>query len=243
MALNGLLRSNNPRPSDSHLNRRKRAFGNLDFQIVVSIPLILLASIVFPGTGACHPRKSPEARAYSEIKGTELAITKLMTDANVTHLRELFSDPEALDAATPEETLALHTNAIYALLRDGKNASLDLRPEVRNYLGSFYMILEADPWGEHRYVFYMPNGDGDEANALDRRFMDTYMTYNVIGGETRPWQSDLPVFIACRGKDGRLELFESAESIDNAIGDDFSNLRDPSASEKIEILGEPSPTR
>jgi len=211
--------------------------------IVVSIPLILLASIVFPGPGACHPHKPPEARAYGEIKTCELAITKLMTHADVTHLRELFSDPEAFDAATPEETLAMHTGAIYALLRDGKNASLDLRPEIRNRLGSTYMDLTSDPWGEHPYVFYMPYADGDEANALDRRFLDTYMTYRVLGGETKPWQSKPPVFIACRGKDGRLELLESHSLTDHDIGDDFSNLRDPSAPGRIESLGKPAPSR
>lgn len=222
---------------------RKRRIGNAGFLITVSAPLFLLIALMAPRIPHCPP-KSPERRANAEIKVVGLAITKIMVDTEVTRLRDLFVDSNVFDAATPEETLERHTDAIYLLLQEGKNAPLEFRPDLRKRLGNGYMILTTDPWGEHRYVFYMPKADGDETNALDRRFMDTYMTYNVIGGETRPWQSDLPIFIACRGKDGRLELFESsAGSTDNTIGDDLSNLRDRSAPGKIEILGEPSPSR
>lgn len=211
---------------DSHPKRTKRALGSPAFLIVGGILLAWLVVIVIPDWPPID-RFPPSTRAYSEIKGCELALTKVLSDAGVSELRDLFSDPTALDGPTDFETLSRHTDAIYALLRNGKKAPLDLRPDIRNRLGSFYMNLEADPWG-HRYVFYMPYGIADDANALDRKFVDTYMTYIVLDGETRPWQNEPPVFIACRGKDGRLELFDPRSPAVDDIGDDLSNLRDRS---------------
>ncbi len=201
--------------------------GHIVTGVLIFALIVILIAFLVPTN--VHGR-SREVRAYSEIKGCELALTKVLSDAGVSDLRDLFSDPTALDGPTDFETLSRHTDAIYALLQNGKNVSLDLSPDIRNRLGSSYMVLKADPWG-HRYVFYMPYGHGDDANALDREFLDTYMTplesSDSEDSPSRFWRTDPLIYIGCRGEDGSLELLDTETSYDGrTVVDDISNLRD-----------------
>lgn len=216
--------------------QQKRVIGSPGFLVLVGMLLFVIGVIVLPQPGiSCHG-KSREARANAEMKNAELAIEKILKDTGAARVRDLFSDPNTLDGSTLQETLQRHTDAVHLLLSRGKNASLDLRPELRNRLGDLYIDFALDPWGENRYVFYLPYGEGNAANALDRRFIETYMTFFELGegGPKKPWRQDAPIYIACKGKDGRLELLEP--SVSGGIGDDMSNLREPTTARKIEAL-------
>ena len=217
--------------------QHKRVIGNPGFLIVVFALLFVVGVIVLPQPGiSCHG-KSREARANAEMKTAELAITKILKDTGAARARDLFSDPNTLNGTTPQETLERHTDAVHLLLSRGKNAPLDLRPELRNRLGDLYIDFALDPWGENRYVFYLPYGEDDAANGLDRQFIETYMTYFELGegGQKKAWRHDAPIYIACKGRDGRLELLEPGAS--GGIGDDLSNLREPTTARKTETLG------
>jgi hypothetical protein len=117
-------------------------------------------------------------RANAEISNMELAITKVLSDAGRSSLRDLVA-PKVFDEACVayarqhnlnafEASVALYTRSTYALLRHGRNALtipvgrndevLDhvqrvLNPEVVNSLDTLYMEIEDDPWG-NRYQFF-----------------------------------------------------------------------------------------
>jgi len=204
-----------------------------------------LVLLVVPNIPAIDTFGGRPNRATREMKGVELALGKILADTGVFRLRDLFTDPNAMDRPSVEATVEQHTNAIYQLLRNGKNAQLDLRPETKSRLGGSYTpFLSSDPWRENRYVFYMPHGHGEEANELDRRFIETYMTYITLGGETEAWRSEPPIYIVCRGEDGHLELLDSADpGTTDSVGDDLSNLRDPSPHESVDKTGIPASSR
>ena len=163
------------------------------------------------------------SRAYNDIETAELAVNKMLSDAAVPHLRDLFNNPDTLDAATNEETIQRHTVALYLLLKEGKRTTLDLHPDIRARLSDTYMDIGKDAWQENLYVFYIPHGYGDDTNALDRRFIETYISSRK---SAVPMQQELPIYIVSRGPDGVLGVLEQNRYGDAVgAGDDRSNLR------------------
>lgn len=106
-------------------------------------------------------------RAITEINNIELGITKMLSDAGSTNLRDFFDDAAFGEAvarlgreramAPFEASVELYTSSLYALLRKGR-AAIDpeinehaevLRPELVKQLGTSYIPeLEFDPWGQ-----------------------------------------------------------------------------------------------
>lgn len=114
-------------------------------------------------------------RAFAEISGIELAITKMLSDGDSTNLRDFFDDAAFSDAvarlgrerafAPFEASVEIYTHSTYALLRAGRSANLadrndyaaTLRPELLKNLGTSYIPdLALDPWGELYRIFPGP---------------------------------------------------------------------------------------
>ena len=92
------------------------------------------------------------AKAVSEVRTGDLALTKMLEDAECKFLSQLFVNPKELDGPTLAESIEHQTKLCYELLRKGKNAELDLKPEVRQKLSNAYMDIDKDPWG-NKYQF------------------------------------------------------------------------------------------
>ena len=160
-------------------------------------------------------------RAASEIKGADLALTKLLSDGEVSLLTQLFTHPEALIGTSAEETIRLQSQVALELLRHGRDTS-GLKPEKAKRLGPVYMNLGNDPWG-HPYRFYFGPLQGPVNAYIFRSYRGPdhvydMKTYARESEQTRglpepeadssfalgyPCSPDLPVYIFSCGKNGR----------------------------------------
>jgi len=191
--------------------------------------LVGLPSVV---RSVLETRPSASDRAYTQIMAIELAVEKLLVDAQVDSMRAVFSSPDILNAPSIETTLDLHTEIVYTLLREGKDAELELKPEVRRRLASTYMDPRRDPWRQHQFVFYIPSESGKNDSPLDRLFQSAYAGNDHVARRYEGPDSDAgpPIYAVSRGEDGRLELFEyladpSEPNESMTLGDDLTNLR------------------
>lgn len=119
-------------------------------------------------------RRGRDTQAISEIRNIELSITKMLSDAGTTTLREFFDDAAFGDAIARlgreqgldafDASVEIYSYEAYVLLRKGRDA-LDvpndygavLRPEVVQRLGTRYFSeLAFDPWGKLYRVFPGP---------------------------------------------------------------------------------------
>ncbi len=145
----------------------KRAFGFTLVELLVVIAIIsILAGIVIPNVPK-YINKARATRAYAEIKGIDLALTKMLTDAGRSDFKSgFFNDatwpaPVGAGQAAVREQAELYSTVFYILLRKGKYADADtgwpggiqINEEVRRKLGDTYMELGNDPWG-NLYQFY-----------------------------------------------------------------------------------------
>lgn len=141
---------------------KKQGFTLVELLVVIAIITILAATVV--------PRvqnwisRGRMARAASEIKGAELALTKMLADADKRHFGQFFEPSLAITMTSAitnaQGTYSLYTQIFYELLRRGRDVEfgdlplgLSLKPEVKRKLGTTYMDLGKDPWGNN-YQFY-----------------------------------------------------------------------------------------
>lgn len=158
----------------------KRTFGFTLIELLVVIAIIgILAAIVVPRVSD-YIVKARAGKAVSEIRGVELALTKMLTDAEKNNFAHFFTNAtinelreplkNALDnedgsVANTQQFFAaqiraqeFYTHAMYILLRKGKKAGEDLgnavNPDVIKKLADSYMSLDKDPW-DQLYHFYL----------------------------------------------------------------------------------------
>lgn len=131
----------------------KRSYGFTLVELLVVIAIIsILAGIVIPNVPK-YINKARATRAYAEVKGIDLALTKMLTDAGRSDFQSGFFD--AWPAETLTAALDTYRTTFYLLLRKGKYAPTDpgwngnvvLNEEVQRRLGDSYMDLGKDPWG------------------------------------------------------------------------------------------------
>lgn len=150
------------------------------WQTVRSIVLIVvfgnvLYCVFLPG-GPPRIVRGRASRAVSEINGIELGITKMLSNAGQTSLRDFFDDSAFSDAvarlgreralAPFEASVEIYTHCTYVLLLNGRQ-SLDpvifndypkvLNPGVvKRLANTYYPELPFDPWGELYRIFPGP---------------------------------------------------------------------------------------
>lgn len=134
--------------------RRDDGFTLVELLVVIAI-IAILAGIVIPNVPK-YINKARGTRAFAEVKGIDLALTKMLTDANRNDFRSGFFASWPAPGADILAARDVYTQAFYVLLRKGKGAESDsyfqsqgitLNPEVRRNLGDSYMDLGKDPWG------------------------------------------------------------------------------------------------
>ncbi len=155
-----------------------KGFTLVELLVVIAI-ITILASIVVPNVTDWIGR-ARVAKAVSEINSAELALTKMLSDAQKNSFAHLLKNPDQgpdegfnvastfYDVAAAEHA---YTQLFYILLRRGKDARMDntpvhtgwgneffpassyLRHEEVKRLGDSYMDLGKDPWG-NLYRFF-----------------------------------------------------------------------------------------
>ena len=97
-------------------------------------------------------------KARAEVMNAQVALEGMLSDAGVTSFPLLFADFQEHERSTTDSQVSHHTEIMYDLLRNGRNASVELAPQKRQLLGSSYLALMNDPW-ENRYQFLIPSWD------------------------------------------------------------------------------------
>jgi len=139
----------------------KRGFTLIELLVVIAI-ITILASIVAPRVSNWIER-GKMAKGVSEVRNADLALVKMLADVERKHFGQCFNgfDPKVFNTATGVNYAAavqVYTVVFYELLRRGKGAEIldlgfDLKPEIRSKLGTSYMDIGKDPWG-NKYQFY-----------------------------------------------------------------------------------------
>jgi len=145
-----------------------KGFTLIELLVVVAI-IAILAAIVVPRV-ADYIVKAREAKAISEVRSTELAITKMLTDAERKNIAQMFSDTSRQFFRSFGDNFVVaqgvYTDIIYRLLRLGREATFPeypgpieshtpaLDPNVKKKLSSTYLDIQRDPW-DQLYMFFM----------------------------------------------------------------------------------------
>lgn len=160
--------------------QRKAGFTLVELLVVMAI-IAILASIVVPGVIG-HIKKARATRAHAEVKGMELALSKMLADAGRNSLQDLFNKSywdengqwrnafNNTTAAAFVSASEIYSSAFYALLRSGRLALSESDPQNGNIpaystildsavvskLGTNYMDLGLDPYGNRYNIFPGP---------------------------------------------------------------------------------------
>lgn len=146
---------------------RKQGFTLVELLVVMAI-IAILASIVVPNVIG-YIRSSRETKAYAEVKNIDLALSKMLADANRHSLLEFFDPQIVSNVANGDFTVELniYSRTIYALMRQGRLTLNDTDPEIGDFnqylrpavvqkLGLQYMDVAFDPWDQLYNIYPGP---------------------------------------------------------------------------------------
>jgi prepilin-type N-terminal cleavage/methylation domain-containing protein len=160
------------------MKKRNKGFTLIELLVVMAI-IAILTAIVVPNV-VKYIAKGRVTKAQAEAKNIELALTRMVADADRSSLSHLFNpngvegylsqfgDPVTGDVTTRmQAAITLYTRTIYALLREGRAALSDsdtvmgigygavLDAGVVKRLGTSYLAdIREDPWGKNLYQIY-----------------------------------------------------------------------------------------
>jgi prepilin-type N-terminal cleavage/methylation domain-containing protein len=224
---------------------KKQGFTLVELLVVMAI-ISILAAIAIPNVQRWIIRGNA-TQAITEISNIELAITKMLSDAGRSNLKDLFNPIELAAYGTPdtwadgdfEDLVDRYTRATYRLLRKGRGALMPDNPsdpspsdivflnaDVVRTLGTGYFAeLGFDPWGK-LYQIYPGTWPVTYGPNVFRTYLGPQTTDNVLPGD-----ADLTL-----GDDLSLGINapENADIIDIETGEELPLIGVP-ASNKMEV--------
>jgi prepilin-type N-terminal cleavage/methylation domain-containing protein len=156
--------------------KRRLGFTLVELLVVIAI-IAILASIVTPQV-ASYINRARATKAQAEVKNVELALTKMLTDAgrkNFLSFLTAASRQYINNDLCVASRIDFYNYMFYELLRNGNTASLagsgfesavSFDQDVKDELGTSYLELAKDPWGENLYHFYAGPWDGSTQDGL-----------------------------------------------------------------------------
>jgi len=218
-------------------------------------------ALAVPSVGA-FIQEAQVGNAEATITNVEITLTGMLADAGTKDFSQFFTEyphvkpDDTVDMYEMERLIDLHTQAMYVLLRQGRNAELpdEFVPQegLLQKLGTSYMPnLETDPW-DNLYRFYIgpwPNGvpiqfrsyelDGYVAGLKNPKKYETDevviegLPYKGDGGYGISAPRDKPIYIWSLGKNRQSDQGHFFTETDVSIppeylggGDDINNWDD-----------------
>ncbi len=212
----------------------KRGFTLVELLVVIAI-ISILAAIVVPRVGD-HIAQARMSKAVAEVRGIDLAMTKLLADSGKSKFGHFWTWNAY--PASFEEATKIYSDVFYELLRKGRDAQVNVSPnvtlkaDVLKKLGTSYMDLNMDPWGEQTYQFFVGplaeinshyfrsyRGEGYVYDATAKADLDAKMKGNPAPDNVAgfPAPRDLPAYVFSLGEN------MTGDQSDFGGGDDINN--------------------
>lgn len=171
----------------NRLRKSKAGFTLVELLVVMAI-IAILTAIVVPNV-VKYIRKGRVTRAQAEVKSIELALVKMLTDADRSNPSEFFNpagvklfldnwgDPYTAGIERMKAAKYLYTRTFYALLREGRAA-----------LSDPYNPAATDPDAQYGIItFYALDTDGKNVGVLNADVVKRLGTSYLADLRTDPW--------------------------------------------------------
>lgn len=145
--------------------RWQKIFRVVDVVVILSIGVISTGLLALIARNVYRAITQQRMRiAQSEIENMETACAKLLTDASRNRLVDIFDDVGSMFANYGGD-VAAWSAVVPELLRKGRDANVPLKPEIRAVIGTAYLDVHNDPWG-NPYQIYAPIPDSSLRPAV-----------------------------------------------------------------------------